>query len=188
MKLLLTLIVVVLSQTRSYSQDLGTSFWLNDATTVGWTSDSNQIAFAGLRVIVEPKVGAVQSTDDRNPIENNVFGAGGIGFETNLVGALLSAQVMVFAPSEAQFRPESDARGKGLTKNADGRVKTNLGFGVGISMLNGIFAIGYSTTGVSSTQFFEGSQNIPTSIGAWYINIQPVALLKTGVQMFRKKQ
>lgn len=173
--------------TQLYSQGFGsTKYWLEDLTTIAFSTDSTRFIASGIRILIEPKLGWVQSTSDRNPIENNVFGSGGIGFETNLIGSWVGGQVIVFAPSEIQYSLNSDLRSKGKTINSDGRVKVGIGFGFGLSLMNGIISLGYSTTGVSSTEFFDGNTGIPSSVNSIYLNIQPVSLIKNLFTVIKK--
>jgi len=122
-------------------------------------------------------------------IVENITTLSKVGLETNLFKNYVSLQALFIAPSKVQLDEKSLLRinastpGNTMpgTKDPEGKLEVDYGFGIGLSFIDGMLAFGYAGIFYDKRDFV----NISTrSRGEYqnnffYFNIQPISVVKS---------
>ena len=196
MKKITLILAALFFITAGYAQEtalLSTDKWLNDATTITFsTPDERKMwknSFNGLRFIFEPQLGTVmQSDEDRFEAQN--FGSlERLGLETNIYKGAIALQGLFFYSSEVQLDEDNALRTSNSLINPSGRVNVDYGIAAGLSLFDGVVAVGYGSLFYDKRDFrgdFSQRDNPKLNNGFWYINIQTISLVKTAIKNLGK--
>jgi len=160
--------------------------WCEDQMTIAFSEKSKKRPhLSGIRLIFEPQLGVVIQPSINKITVQNLQDIPKFALETNLWQGWISFQSGIIYPSTVSFEDNSDL--VKYIKDASGSVTVNFGYSIGITILDGIIALGYG-----SLQFDRGSYTNEyqgkLSTDFWYFNIQPTTLLRSLVKNTEMKQ
>ena len=179
-----------------YAQEkalLSTGKWLNDATTITFSTPDERKSwknsFNGLRFIFEPQLGTVMQNDEDRFEAQNFGSLERIGLETNIYKGAIALQGLFFYSSQVQLAEENALRANNWLINPSGRVNVDYGIAAGISLFDGVIAIGYGSLFFDKRDFrgdFSQRNTLKLNNGFWYVNIQTISLVKTAIKNLGK--
>jgi hypothetical protein len=179
-----------------YAQEkalLSTDKWLNDATTITFSTPDERKSwknsFNGLRFIFEPQLGTVMQNDEDRFEAQNFGSLERIGLETNIYKGAIALQGLFFYSSQVQLAEENALRANNWLINPSGRVNVDYGIAAGISLFDGVIAIGYGSLFFDKRDFrgdFSQRNTPKLNNGFWYVNIQTISLVKTAIKNLGK--
>jgi len=184
-------------QEKEESIDFTTQNWLRDGLTVDFrrsqifnVTKRNKLgtnyAFAGIRLIFEPQFGNIFQRGSNRLKQTTINAIPKFGLETNLIGGWLSIQgFAVFATGSISFDEQSTVVKQHLLLNPDGTSSNtadiDYGYGLGISCLDGIFAIGWGNMIFDSRNYDKTNASYNDSFlanGYIYFNIQAISAVR----------
>lgn len=160
----------------------GRTAWCGDTGTYCWSQTSP--VFNGVRLLAEPKLGYLMPVGDNKLRTDPFTGAVQLGIEANIYGGIASLQGYYLAPFTAGFDDQSPVYVDGLLANSDKSVDVEVGVGAGVSLFQGVLAIGVVTAHLDSRDFTSGS-NVPSNLLMPYFNFQPVSGARALIQTLK---
>jgi hypothetical protein len=158
----------------------GSVDWCKDSGTYCFNEKAPRALFAGLRIIGEPKFGAVIPRGD-NRIETSEVGKLSVlGVETTLSGALLAFQLSFITPGRVKLDDDSQLRVQNRLQNTNGEIPVDYGYAFGFSVINGAITFGYGTVNFDSRQIVNPSSSDKKS-HYLYVNFQAISAIRAAL-------
>ena len=159
--------------------------WCDDSLTVCW--NPCRTFLGGLRFIAEPRLGTVIQGGMSNRVEPEGFGGLTLlGAEVNLRGAYIAAQGQVIMPGNVTLDEQSPARLENRLNSATGTVHVDVGWGLGLSFFDGVFAAGVGQLYFDKRQFTTPEPGDGHNT-YFYINFQPISSLRTALKHVKNR-
>lgn len=193
-RLLLIILIIILFQETvfclSFYQKkeapltLSTINWLKDDLTISFiTSDKPESEIrsylSGIRFLFEPQFGYIFQGSNLNTIDiKSIQAIPKFGFESNIFESWASLQLLLVPSSSIQLDEKSDIIKRNLLNYPNKTVTLNWGFGIGLSLFDGIFTFGYMNFQYDQRDFKSRDATLKSS-GFMYVNFQLVSTIRS---------
>lgn len=132
---------------------------------------------SGVRMIFEPQLGVVIQPGLNKVAVQQLHDIPKFAAETNIWQGWLSIQAGIIYPSTINFEDDSDI----LPYLKTGTVDINYGLSFGVTLLDGIIALGYGVIYFDRSDFSNNYDGRLTG-NYWFFNVQPASLVRFGVK------
>lgn len=155
--------------------------WCNDSGTLCWADGSAQRSLNGVRFIGEPNLGTVIQGDDNRFESKLLNGLIQAGIEVNAFEGFVSLQATLIPPGSIQLDEDSPLVTSGRLADPERRMKVDIGGTFGISLLDGILALGYGHLRYD-TRRIPDVQESEQGAGFWYVQLQPLSAIRVAIK------
>ncbi|HEY8165365.1 MAG TPA: hypothetical protein VIF83_07400 [Gemmatimonadaceae bacterium] len=157
-----------------------TENWCRDTGTICWTAPKGRVAFTGIRFVGEPNTGGLAQTGDNRVETNSLAGIIKAGFEINLYRAVVALQASFIPPARVKLDSDSKLVTSGRLANAERQIGVDYGFTVGLSLINGIIALGYGRLNMDTRRIPDATSS-ESGMNFFFFNIQPISTIRAAI-------
>lgn len=164
---------------------LSSQAWCADQTTIAFGEKRRgKSSFSGLRFIFEPQLGVTFQGGQNQFEDTNIKELPKIAIETNLIKAYVSLQLGLIYPSSITLDSKSVIVKDSSLVIKGNKVDVTHGFTIGVSILDGLFAVGWGRVIYDERdfkkEFKKGGGNFHESF--IFVNLQPASAVKNVIK------